>query len=260
MISCLCITRGDRLAMLAEAVADFSRQTMPDRELVILHDGPTALDHAINEIAGQHTHCVVRVVQVPPGLKLGGLRNAAVAAAQGDWVCQWDDDDRYHPARLALQHDAAQQQGTDVCYLVDQLHWFQEEGRLCWDDWNFESYPVNVIQGTILARRRVMPDYPDLSRGEDTLHTHAIMRAAAQSGRSVARLRGAGWCYIYRHHGGNVWSAAHHGAISGLKHLPPATLLPRWKALGQRLSEYSPPLPRLYMPVGAKIVLVNEPV
>jgi hypothetical protein len=39
MISCLCVTRGDRPGLLSEAVADFVRQTFQDRELVILHDG-----------------------------------------------------------------------------------------------------------------------------------------------------------------------------------------------------------------------------
>ena len=44
MISCLCVTRGDRPGLLSEAVGDFVRQTFPDRELVILHDGDEAAD------------------------------------------------------------------------------------------------------------------------------------------------------------------------------------------------------------------------
>jgi hypothetical protein len=50
MISCLCVTRGDRPGLLSEAVSDFVRQTFPDRELVILHDGDEAADARVAAI------------------------------------------------------------------------------------------------------------------------------------------------------------------------------------------------------------------
>jgi hypothetical protein len=103
---------------------------------------------------------------------------------------------------------------------------------------------MNVIQGTILARRDVMPPYPDLGKGEDTLQTHALLRAEASTAFRVSRLRGMGWCYIYRPHGGNAWDAAHHRAISTVKHLAQASLLPRLALLRNRLKEYQPQAPR----------------
>lgn len=268
MISCLCVTRADRLAFLVTAVGDFARQVLTNRELVIVHDGDAAAEAAILAVASVHPGACVRVVQVVPGPLLGGLRNAAVQAARGDWVCQWDDDDRYHPLRLSLQWDAAQAEGAAACYLVDQLHWSRAEsgaesgaeGLLCWDDWDREAYPLNVVQGTLLARRAVMPAYPNVARGEDTLHTHALMRASVQLGFEVARLRGAGWCYVYCHHGANVWDAAHHQAISTAKHLPAARLLPRLAVLRVRLRDYEPELPTMFIQVGAKLeTLVSAP-
>ena len=256
MISCLCVTRGDRLALLAEAVADFANQTFPDRELLITHDQDAATHAGVRAVVSAHPGAAIRIARVAPGPRLGGLRNAAVAEAQGRWLCQWDDDDRYHPLRLSLQWDAMQAQDAAASYLVDQLHWFRGQGRLYWDDWHRESYPLNVIQGTILARRDVFPRYPDLARGEDTLHTHALMRADAAEGFGVARLRGAGWCYIYRHHGDNVWDAAHHQAISTAKHLSAARLLPRLQDLRNRLTEYRPALPALHMLVGTRMELM----
>lgn len=165
------------------------------------------------------------------------MRNVAVARARGEWICQWDDDDRYHPERLRLQWEHAQSEQAAVNYLVDQLHWFGP-------DWSGEFYPMNVIQGTILARRDVMPPYPDIGRGEDTLQTHALLRAEASNAFRVSRLRGMGWCYIYRYHGGNVWDAAHHRAISAVKRLDQARLLPRLALLRNRLKDYWPELPR----------------
>jgi hypothetical protein len=99
---------------------------------------------------------------------------------------------------MRLQWEHAQSEQAAVNYLVDQLHWFLPDNMLYWDDWGREPYPLNVIQGTILARREVMPPYPDVSRGEDTLQTHALLRAEALGGFRVSRLGGAGWCYIYR--------------------------------------------------------------
>ncbi len=251
MISCLCVTRGDRLGLLAEAIGDYRRQTFPDRELLVLHDGDDARHRAILALAEAGAGAPIRVEQVAPGLRLGGLRTLAIERARGDWICQWDDDDRYHPLRLQMQWDSAAAEGAAVNYLADQLHWFRPDGLLCWDDWDSEPYPMNLIQGTILARRDVLPPYPDLPAGEDTAQTYALLRDAAERGFGVSRLRGAGWCYVYSYHGGNVWDAAHHRAISAAKHLKPARLLPRLPALRARLAEYEPALPPLRIPVGA---------
>lgn len=250
MISCLCVTRGDRLPLLAEAVSDFAAQTFAERELILLHDSGPSVQQQLLEIAAVHTSSRIRVVAAAPGARLGGLRNQAVALAAGDWVCQWDDDDRYHPERLARQWQAAQAIGARACYLVDQLHVFAPEALLFWDDWHAEPYPMNVIQGTLLARRDEMPPYPDLARAEDTRHTETLMRQAALAGWPVARLRGAGWCYAYRWHGGNVWDADHHRAISRAKHLPPQRLLPRLVELRERLAQYQPPLGATHVMVG----------
>ena len=109
---------------------------------------------------------------------------------------------------------------------------------------------MNVIQGTILARRAVTPPYPDLGRGEDTLQTHALFRAEASKAFRVSRLRGMGWCYIYRRHSGNAWDAAHHWAISARQARAQARLLPRLALLGDRLKDYRPELPASRMHIG----------
>jgi len=257
MISCICVTRGDRLSMLADAIGDFARQTFADRELVVLHDGDKQCHEAIETLAQAYLGQTIRVKCASKGPNLGALRNLAIASARGDWICQWDDDDRYHPLRLQLQWDSASAKGAPVNYLTDQLHWFRADHLLFWDDWDREPYPMNVVQGTILARRDILPLYPDLPAGEDTLHTHALLRASVEQGFGIARLKGAGWCYIYSYHGQNVWNAAHHRAISTLKHLPPEKLLSRLPKLRARLAEYSPPVPGLSVPVGKELVSLS---
>ena len=244
MISCIMVTQPSRLPLARLAIADFLRQTHRDSELVVLHDGDDAFDLALR---GAATDSRVRIVREAPGSTLGTLRNLAVAAAHGDFVCQWDDDDRYHPRRLELQCNAVHDARADFCFLVDQLHWFPERRELFWDDWNGEAYPLNFVQGTLLGRRDLMPAYADAARGEDTGAALDILRR----GHSVARLRDAGWCYVYVYHGANAWDAAHHTAISRAKRFSPARLLQRESELRTRLAEYSPPLGALRIPHSA---------
>jgi glycosyltransferase involved in cell wall biosynthesis len=244
MISALMVTQASRLETAALAIDDFAAQTLADRELVVLHDGDGAADEAFRAMVSPHCDADIRVERAPPGLTLGALRNRSVALARGEHVCQWDDDDRYHPERMQLQFAALEAQAAEACFLLDQLHLFRHDGTLYWDDWDREPYPMNVIQGTLLARRDAMPAYPELARGEDTGALLALLRAR----RKIARLAGVGWCYVYVHHGSNAWSLEHHAAISRAKAFGASRLLQRERLLREKLAAYRPSLGSVRMP------------
>lgn len=250
MISCLMVTQPGRLDRARLAMADFAGQSHRARELVVLHDGDASFHRELEAVGAEHPG--VRVVQHAAGHTLGHLRNAAVEAARGEYVCQWDDDDRYHPQRLALQWQALCDAGADFCFLRDQLHWFVTQGEMFWDDWDREPYPMNLVQGSLLGRRARMPRYPDDARGEDTGLLHAILRSRAP----VVRLADAGWCYVYVFHEHNVWDLAHHAAISRAKALGYAALLQRETTLRERLGEYRPALGPLRFPHEAGYLLI----
>ena len=91
-----------------------------------------------------------------------------------------------------------------------------------------------------------MPPYDPLRRGEDT----ALCRSIVAGGEVIARVRDAGWSYVYIYHGDNAFPAPHHQAIASAKHLSPARMLARERVLRQRLAEYDPPLPALVVPCG----------
>ncbi len=256
MISCVMITQPGRTRLLSKAVADFSAQTFADRELLIVHDGDTAFVDEVNALlASTAATAPIRVVHVSvePKPTLGALRNLAMDAAAGEWICQWDDDDRYHPERLAQQWNATQSQGAAFCFLVDQLHWFEGTNELFWVDWQTETYPMNFVQGSLLARRDLIPRYPALVRGEDTLLCWDIVRGAEHGHYKIARLRGAGWSYVYRHHGGNAWDEAHHRAIANVRTMSPPRLHAQLYLLQQKLAEYRPGFPALNMQVGSMV-------
>ncbi|WP_028603910.1 glycosyltransferase family A protein [Ottowia thiooxydans] len=241
LISCLTITQPGRLHLLRESVGDFARQTYQAKELIILHDGDLAFDQEVREIAAQQSRPDSISVHAVSPMPLGALRNAAGAFARGDLICQWDDDDRFHPQRLQVQQEALCRESADFCFLSDQLHLYRDSGDLFWDDWHAQPYPLNFIQGTLMGRREKMPVYPDLVRGEDTGACLDILR----SGHKICRLRDHGWCYVYVHHGSNAWPDTHHRAISQGNALSAARLMARLGGVRERLAEYAPPVQAL---------------
>jgi glycosyltransferase involved in cell wall biosynthesis len=246
MISCLTVTQEGRLASLALAVADFEHQTAPDRELVVVHDGGSAFDEAVRGTAGAYPRATIRIVRLPasPKLTLGALRNAALDASHGEYVCQWDDDDRYHPRRLEAQMDALRRAGSDASVLADQLHFFAESREMYWDDWHESAYPLNFVPGTLFARRDALARYPEEPRGEDTGMVVAMLRA----GRTFTRLRRQGYLYVYVFDGRNTFDQAHHAAISLYHRLRGARLVRLEAELRRHIADYDPPLGVFTMP------------
>ena len=212
---------------------------------MLVHDGDATFDGAVRVIASR-AGVQATVERAEPGLTLGELRNRTVALARGELVAQWDDDDRQHPERLARAAAALAREDADFAFLVDQLHWFEAEGTLTWDDWSVEAYPLDFVQGTLVGRRDRMPAYAASRRGEDTTLCLDLLAAGAR----IARIRDAGWSSIYGYHGANTWSATHHRAIAAAKHLSDARILARESLLRRRLAEYDPPLPPVTVPCG----------
>ncbi len=251
MISCFTVTQEGRLAVLARALADFCGQTARDRELVIVHDGGRALHEAVLRLARECDCAPINVVQAAGGQTLGALRNAALAVTRGDYVCQWDDDDRYHPRRLDTQLSALRAAKSDCSFLSDQLHLFTEPREMYWDDWYEEPYPFNFAPGTLFARRDALARYPELRQGEDT----GLVVAMLRQGRNFARLREHGYLHVYVFHGHNSFDQAHHAAISMARSFRGAQLLRAEAVLRARIAEFDPPLGAFSMPyAGGKLV------
>ena len=238
MISALMVTQPNRIESARIAMADFAAQTHVERELIVVHDGGESLASALSSTAAGLADADIRIISVEAGLTLGELRNRSVRAAQGDFICQWDDDDRHHRQRLAEQWSALNDRGADFCFLQQQMHLFGNTGEMFLTDWDLEPWPMNFVQGSMLARRSCLPAYPALPRGEDTAVVHEILRR----GHAIARLADRAWAYVYVCHGANAWSGAHHRAIAKAKSAGEVRLLQLRSTLEARLAEYDPPL------------------
>ena len=217
-----------------------------------MHDGDDMRHNAIMALATAHPLAGIRVRRAVSNLRLGGLRTLAIERAQGDWICQWDDDDRYHPARLQMQWDAVTAEGAAVNYLADQLHWFRAEGLLCWDDWDREPYPMNFIQGTILARRDILPPIksgPPCREDRRRRGRCCVPRRRPGLGVSAARRGLVLRLSLPRYHLGR---GSPSGDLAG--QAPDAgSAAGSTAAIAGAAAEYEPKLPPLRIPVGTEM-------
>lgn len=196
MVSCLMVTR-DRAALARNAIRCFLDQTWPNRELVILDDSE---DPALERIVQEFDDPRIRFLRIPPeGKTLGHLRNEAVALARGEYVCQWDDDDLYDPARIELQMHAILVNRAAACMLQRWTIWWPQAHRLA-------SSRHRAWEGSLICRKDRMPEYPDLRRGEDTPVAETLLDRERVVLLDMPRL------YIYRAHAGNTFDPTHFDA------------------------------------------------
>jgi glycosyltransferase involved in cell wall biosynthesis len=193
LISCVMVTRG-RLALAQRAIRCFQQQTHPNRELVIL-DGGTD-DHLFRHLRALADARIVYRRDPQGERPLGEMRNAAIACTSGPFVCQWDDDDLYHPRRIELQIAALRATGSNACFLQREYIWWPAQDRLA-------QSVRRIWEPSMLCEKAFFPAYPPLARGEDTAVTEAIVHTVQ------VVLLDAPELYIYVVHGANTCPSPH---------------------------------------------------
>lgn len=242
-VSCLMISR-DRLGLARLAMRSFADQTHADRELVIVSEAGAGYRRALRRSAEQLELDNVRIVAAEPGTPLGALRNLSLDAADGDVVCQWDDDDLSHPQRVATQLDGMLRAGARACFLTDHLQYLEREGLVYWIDWTLGGRATEEMQlfpGTVMLWRDPRFRYPESGpyarRGEDSALVNQLFRSVP-----IARLPGMGHMYLYRYHGRNTFSEEHHMRITSCCS-PVAHVLPHAERIREALAYYPIPKP-----------------
>jgi len=143
------IAAHDAAATLADALDSALSQVPPPLEVIVCDDGST--DATPDVLAGYESR--VRTIRQTNAGE-GAAKNAAAAAAKGDFVCFLDADDVFLPGRLAALTELAHQRPdlgiltTDASIEVDGRH-----VRRCYDDeWPF---PAERQRAAILERNFV---------------------------------------------------------------------------------------------------------
>jgi glycosyltransferase involved in cell wall biosynthesis len=245
LVSCLTVTT-DRLLMLKQAIACYCAQTYSPRELVVIAAGTPRYQAAIEDHVRLLARDDIRVVRVhEPTPPLGRLRNLSVAHARGELVCQWDDDDLYHPERVRTQVAALLQAGADCCFLSEHLHLFPRDRALYWIDWTRDAglaRELQMVPSTLVARRSHALRYPETGP-ESRLGEDNVVRAAVWSRGGVTLPPGHGVLYVYRFHGRNVTSGEHHQRIRAWGAIERDALTRQRPALDRALARFALPLP-----------------
>lgn len=191
LVSCLMVTRGN-IGLIRSSYDSFKAQTWKHKELLIVCDNVTS---ELRALAGSDPH-EVRLIESPAGSTLGDLRNLSVARSRGDFICQWDDDDLYDPNRISVSLRVLSQASVDAVFLSAWLMWWEARALLA-------VSPRSVWDGSIFARRSVVPIYPSQAKGEDNFVTNWICRNHPVALIEQPQL------YLYRITGANTWNAQH---------------------------------------------------
>jgi len=215
LVSCLMLSRN-RLAIAMRSMRFYHDQRYPNLELVVVSQGTEEYINQLARHAQRHGIRNVRVVAAEPGLPIGALRNISLESAHGDIVCQWDDDDCYHPERVSRQFQELTQQDAQACYLADHLHLLLPSRRVYWNDWTrneAREHEYRVLPGTVMMvndhRRRYPENGPRADCGEDLSMGTQLYRTVP-----VATVHAMGWLYLYVFHGSNTMSEHHHERLT----------------------------------------------
>jgi glycosyltransferase involved in cell wall biosynthesis len=214
LVSCLMVTlpTAARFDFIRRSIAAYCAQTLENRELlIVLNRGDPATRDALRTFVGSLSRKDIRLHAAPDELTLGGLRNLSIDEAAGEIICQWDDDDLYHPSRLSRQYEALSDGSFRAVYLQELMHFFPDRRSLYMTNWR--ATPTRSHPGTLMARRSAGIVYPsqgaDAARGEDS---SVALRLIAEGG--VGYLGDQPHLYVYVTHDANTWHRAHHEMLS----------------------------------------------
>jgi len=234
------VTKG-RLPMLKKSIAYFLEQSWKHKELVVVNDGPMDVQKEIASYIDELKRSDIRCVFLARVHSVGYLRNVSVESAKGEVLCQWDDDDYYHPRRLESQFACMEQNSAEACFLYDQLHYFTDTNELFWTDWSFQrsDHMDAGAPGTLMCRRRVLPKYIPEGKGS-SLGEDAIVQIELYRTSKVIGLKDHGFLYTYVYHGMNSFARDHHRMIVDWMSFPNSWVEARVEELTRRLLEYFP--------------------
>lgn len=197
LISCLCVTHNS-VNHLSRAVECFREQTYPRKQLVIAYeDSNTATKSFVEGLKG---------IDVLPlefcsseRHSLGQKRNLSVEWSAGEYFCNWDDDDWYHPERLTIQLDGLKRSHKEASILVYETIFDKFSG-------NAYGSLMRPLEHSVLCSKDIFNSvarYTDKNKGEDFDFISILLRERVIFPVVNPSL------YIYVYHGGNTFGPSH---------------------------------------------------
>ena len=199
LISCVCVTHN-RPNMLERVIKCFEYQTYNNKQLVIVYE---ELDKLTKAYIDSHTFSNnIKIIMISlsiPKLTLGELRNISIQKSDGEYICQWDDDDWYSCERLEIQLKYLLKMKKTASIL---LRW------IIYDDFLKKSYLsfIHAWEGSILCKKEILTlyPYPPIEKGEDVSVIKQLI-----SKHHIALIENEPEIYVYVFHRNNTWENSH---------------------------------------------------
>ena len=208
LVSCLCVTH-QKPQMLQRVIDCFRNQSYANRQLVIVYEESDELTCGfLHGHTWEESIKLVKVPDKPVKFSLGKLRNLSLEQADGDYVCQWDDDDWYDPDRLSIQMKAIFKADRPASILS---RW------VVFDAITIKAYLScrRLWEGSVMCRKDIIQNrsYPEIAKGEDTEMIDYLSK-----NDWLAVIDDRPELYIYTYHGANTWESAHFNDIFSASH------------------------------------------
>lgn len=199
LVSCVMPTCG-RKEFVLQSIGYFNRQDYPERELLILDDGPENISREIPKDRR------IRYFHFNKRRSIGFKRNMGCRLACGSVIACWDDDDWYAPNRISVQMKSLLSGEAQMCALSARVFFDLTK----WEFWSCSPglhrrlWAGDVAAGTLVYHRHIwerLAKYPDRSLAEDGL----FLKEAIRRGAKLTQVNGE-LLFIYLRHGNNSWS------------------------------------------------------
>ncbi|GAA3166589.1 hypothetical protein GCM10010466_66730 [Planomonospora alba] len=190
--------------LLGSALGQVARQRGVRAEVLLgLHGVPASHDEVRRAVAA--CPLPVTVVEADAATPFGRVLNLAAAAAGGQYVTKWDDDDWYGPDHLADLLLARAYSGADVVGTAAEFFYLEPLNvTIRRTDYTSEVWSEHVAGGTILLERdrfRETPGFPALPSGVDA----GFLKAVHAAGARVYRTHGLGYMLRRRASADHTW-------------------------------------------------------
>ncbi|APB98226.1 hypothetical protein A4F89_02170 [Polynucleobacter asymbioticus] len=208
MISCLTVTMPilERFEMLKRSIAAYQSQSFKDRELIVVMNserGNLEVCKKLHQFVSELNDPTIRVIDVLEHCTMGKLRNISVSEARGEVICQWDDDDIFHPERLREQYANLQSTDSDANILAETLLFQSQSRNLFYINWS--QTPFRGFTGSLMSKKDALPRYPEHGENSTLVEDSYVAKIMLDSGR-MQTLKNKAFLFAYVVHGGNTWS------------------------------------------------------
>jgi len=170
LVTCIMPT-CDRHCFLSEAMRYFLQQDYPNLELVIVDDGNMPVASLLPDDPR------IRLIRLSQKKNVGAKRNIACAAAHGEFVVHWVDDDWYPPDRVTRQIAALQTGRAEICG-TSTLYYYDAASSRAWC-YRYRNSGRTWVAGNTLAYHKSWWSahrFPEIQVGEDSRFVWAATR------------------------------------------------------------------------------------